>query len=99
MSLGTVEKKDLVQPPQESMYFGQKIDAFFNGISNFTHASDVLRLQHKYNKWSMYLSKSELILMQGELFALSGYYRKELETDKDNDEVEAQMWLVVIDLK
>ena len=50
-------------------------------------------------KFSSYLSKTELIIMQGELFALSGYYRKQLEIDKQTDEIEAQMWLVIVDLK
>jgi len=101
MSFGTVDKKkDLVEVAQDSVYFGEKIDRFFSGIFSFDERTkDVLRLQHKYNKWSMYLSKTELILMQGELYTLTGYYRKQLETDKENiDDIDTQMWLVVIDL-
>jgi hypothetical protein len=46
-----------------------------------------------------HLSKTELILMQGELYTLTGYYRKQLETDKENiDDIDTQMWLVVVDL-
>lgn len=97
--IGTVSKRELIVPSDDSMYYGEKIDAFFSGIQVFNEMTwKVLAKQQKYNKWSGFLGKDHLILIQGELFVRDGYHRKVIRRGEDPP-AEAQMFLVVVDLK
>jgi len=98
-ALGTVERKDLIEPPADSVYYGEKIQAFFNGIKVFNEFTwKVLAKQQKHNKWSAFLGPTQLILMQGELYVLDGYHRKVLRRNADPP-AEEQMFMVIVDLK
>ena len=42
--------KNLCEPPMEAVYYGDKIDPFFNGIKNLARARDILRKQQEWQR-------------------------------------------------
>jgi len=93
-----------VEPPKSSKYYGLEVAKYFEGkvvdetvvaSSSALNYPKLLQEQHKLNKWSSYLDKDELILLQGELFVRSGYERKVLETNLDPP-AKPQMFIYIL---